>query len=131
MDKVKHLHTCWKWACIGDGLISIPSCIFSSQYIRKISTCESDFNIVHQMIFFTAYHHWLCVYHQITNGLFSLHNELKWLHSHKHYWHTAPLMRTISTCLRICYWEMSWLRWGKTAVKMHMCHWWYIPDNNM
>ena len=42
-------------------------------------------------LFFTEYHYWLHIYHQITNGLFSLHNKLKWLQSHKQYIPTASL----------------------------------------
>ena len=54
---------------------------FSRQYITKSTMTESNFTNVHLMLFFTTYHYWLCIYHRIINGLFSLHNELKWLQS--------------------------------------------------
>ena len=65
--------------------------MFSRQYKTKTSETESDFTIVCLTLFFTTYHYWLCVYHRITNDLFSLCNELRWLHSHKQYRQTTPL----------------------------------------
>ena len=79
------------WQCTHN----IPSQMFSKQYITKSSTTESGFTIVHLMLLFIAYHDWLRVYHWITNALFSLRNELKWLHSHKQYRWTAPLISRI------------------------------------
>ena len=52
---------------------------------------ESDFTIVHLIIFFAAYIYCLCVYHRITNDLFSLHGELNRLLLYKQYKRTAPL----------------------------------------
>ena len=39
---------------IGDAFVSIPSQMFSRQYITKSITDESDFPIVHLMLFFTT-----------------------------------------------------------------------------
>ena len=52
------------------ALISIPSQMFSRQCITKSSMTESDYTIIHLLLFFTTYHYYLHVYHQTKNDLF-------------------------------------------------------------
>ena len=56
-DKAKCLHVCWQQTAFGDTFRNTPLWMFSSQYITKCSTTESDFTIVLLMLFFTAYHY--------------------------------------------------------------------------
>ena len=69
--------------------------LYSRQRITKSSTTEINFLIVLLMLIFTTYHYWLHVYHRITNGMLSLRNKLKQLHSHKQYRQNAPLKKGI------------------------------------
>ena len=125
MNKAKCLHKCSQSVTTGDSLIStyisIHRCSVVNIITIKISMTESNFTIVHFMLFFTAYHYWSCVYHWKTCILFSLRNELQWLHLDKQYWCIAPLRGSkLENKQKFCFKKWPGRRTRNTLTLFHL-----------